>query len=141
MNAKDFGVDTTTGIRFGVIHAEYVKFWREESDALYDVDLVDEVNQIYPTNPSLRVLESIGYEAHQDEFGVIVVTHSPYFTYGKRIGPNMPGMVKMNTSGATTEDEKCYCFGEEFYDRYKIPHDIYEVATGKLVHKNNWVKS
>lgn len=136
-----FNIDVETGIRYGVIQANLVKFWREESEPLYEVELVDEVNDIYPENPSIRILEAIGYQAQQDEFGDIVLSKSPYFTYGKFVGNHMPGAVHMSVPNSTADDPKCYCFGPEFYDRYKIPHDIYDVATGELIHKNKWVKT
>lgn len=124
-------------INYGLIPSSLVEFWRQESDPLYELTIEDELNCVFPNKTAIRVFEAVGYEAQQDEFGDIVLFKSPYYSHGRCIR----GVVHMSVHDATTNDPKCYCFGPEFYDRYRIPHDIYDVITGELVHKNKWVKA
>jgi hypothetical protein len=141
MNLPDEYLKTNTfsGICYGIIQADLVHLWLEESDPVYETNQVDELNHIYPEKPTSRVFEALGYEIQQNKSGHIVVFKSPYYTHGLLLYKHIP-IVHMTTHDATTNDPKCYCFGPEFYDKYNIPHDIYEITTGKLIHKNKWIK-
>lgn len=128
-------------IHYGLIPSSLVEFWKEESDPLYELTIEDELNCNFANNSAIRVLEALGYEAQQDELGDIILFKSPYYSHGKLSKKHIQGVVHMSVYNATTNDPKCYCFGPEFYDRYRIPHDIYDVTTGELIHKNKWIKA
>jgi len=141
MNMPDeyLKTNTSSGIHYGIIQSNLVHYWQEESDPIYETNPTDELNHIYPDKPTFRILEALGYQAQENKFGHIILIKSPYYTHGLPVNKHIPNIVHMNIHDATTDEPKCYCFGPEFYDKYNIPHDIYEISTGKLIHKNKWI--
>ena len=122
-------------MKYGVIDADLVKHWAEESDPIYELTTEDEANEIYPKITKRRVFHASGYEGYEIN-GVIVLTNSPYYTYGRtcRLFQNC---FYMN---GYDENNKCYCFGPEWYDPYRIPHYIYDLLTNETVYHSKWLE-
>jgi hypothetical protein len=119
------------------IDAACVSHWRNEAEPVYGFDIIDEINGSYPSDPNYYVFEAAGYQAHEGKYGLIILNKSPYFTYGEK-SKKFEDLAMMIYG--EEQNQKCYCFGPEFYDRFRIPHDIFDVETGDLIHKNKWIK-
>jgi hypothetical protein len=83
-------------------------------------------------------LESVGmtlttpeYQAHSDEVGDIFITRSPYFTFAQFCSPCCPGACHLeNPLDEEFMDNRCYCFGHEFFEDNMAPYKVFSVLTG-----------
>jgi hypothetical protein len=93
--------------------------------------------------PLAFVLDDGSYKASCEPCGDIFVMKSPYFTYAQFCSPCAPGachlMNPLDTVCFVLEDSepiadnKCYCFGHDWFDDNKAPYQVFSVRTGKLV--------
>jgi len=146
----------TRPIRFGVIHQnELLQAWCDESEPYYGcpvcpyclaeleedicdgyececghtIDWVGE--ECYGDEPLSFRYDCAGYKAESDSYGDIILTDSPYYTLCNYCSPCAPGAGYLTEAGS---DCAAFCFGPDWFDG-RPPHDIYEVATGRLVCK------
>jgi len=143
-------------IRFGVISLhEVMQAWCEDSEAYYGhpqcpycgAELDDDVDDDYECECGHIIswvdeecygeavsfyYDRAGYQAESDSYGGdIFITKSPYYTLCGFCSPCAPGAGYLTDAG---NDCKEFCFGPDWFDG-PAPHDIYSVATGKLVYK------
>jgi len=141
-------------IRFGVISQnELLQAWCDESEPFYgsphcpeclaelDRDICDDHEcecgyvikwvgeECYGDEPLSHYVDNAEYSAESDSYGDIFITKSPYYTVCGYCSPCAPGAGYNTDSG---EDCAAFCFGPDWFDG-PVPHDIYEVGTGRLV--------
>lgn len=137
-------IDLNTGIRFGVIHQNEVKYWFEESEMIYPEPEHSDDCESYGDNhfddcscndfsePIGSTYEKLGYIATQiGDCGDIFVIYSPYYTICGFCSPCAPGAGYLLTR---SEDCKAYCFGADWFENGNAPYDIYSVETNKKVY-------
>jgi hypothetical protein len=74
------------------------------------------------------------YKAHDDSQGDIFIILSPYFTYAQFCSPCAPGACYLTSFlDEPIQDNKCYCFGHDFFYEGKAPYPVYSVETGEKV--------
>ena len=83
----------------------------------------------YGDEPHGFCLDDGEYKATCGEDGDIFILSSPYFTHAQFCSPCAPGAGYLTDRG---EDCAAFCFGPDMFDD-QPPHNIYEVATGRLV--------
>ena len=84
--------------------------------------------------PRAYVYDSNGYFCESGGDGDIFVIHSPYYTYAQFCSPCAPGACYLNNPLVEPiEDNKCYCFGHDWFDDGIAPYDVYDVKTSKIV--------
>ena len=98
-----------------------------ECECGYTIDWVGE--ECYGDEPDYWFIDDGEYKAWSDSYGDIFITKSPYYTVCGFCSPCAPGAGYLTDSG---EDCAAFCFGPDFFDD-QPPHNIYEVATGRLV--------
>jgi len=141
------------GIRFGVINQnEVLQVWADESEAIYnficphcEIDLGDDDPDICPhceteiDESEWDMMEPIGFMYTQDgyrafvsdDYGDIFIEASPYYTYAQFCSPCAPGACYlMNPISKLTENNKCYCFGPDWFDG-EPPYPIYKFSDDK----------
>lgn len=98
-------------------------------------DLANEFEHAFDCIDSVNfVLDDGEYKATSDSYGDIFILSSPYFTYAQFCSPCAPGACHLeNPLSEPIEDNKCYCFGHEFFEDSKAPYPVYLVSTGELV--------
>ncbi|MCP4597019.1 hypothetical protein [Neptuniibacter sp.] len=146
--------DAEAGIRFGVIHQnEVMEVWCEESEAEYGViecsscgdDLsidmdecpnceADLVSEFDFAEPIAFSYIKDGYKCFSNEYGDIFIEKAPYYTYAQFCSPCAPGACHLsNPLDMPNDNNKCYCFGHDWFDNEKAPYPVYDVETGQLV--------
>lgn len=128
-------------IKFGVIHSQIVTYWENESEPLFELSDEDQFNNDFPKKPQGRIFNACGFLAEQNKHGIIMIKKSPFYTFGDPINSNPEyASIKLQPNQHEKDLVRCYCLSPQFYDLYRIPHDIYSCETDKLVHKNKWVR-
>ena len=113
-------------------------------------------NDSYSNDEKNWLWEKDGYELSNCLQSDVFVSKSPYFTYAQFCSPCVPGACNLDNpfeglavpSGrhaSFAEDYgaeaqaigyvKCYCLGHDFFDGEKAPYEVFSVATGKRVLK------
>jgi hypothetical protein len=92
-------------------------------------------DDVYSDEPLRHRIDETGYQGYLDSQGDVILEKSPYFTYAQYCSPCMPGGCHLDNprtpgSGAA----RCYAFGADWFENHTPPYDIYEVATGRLIH-------
>jgi hypothetical protein len=162
MNAGiDYGnkvtnIDTETGIRYGVISQNAVlQSWADSCVPVYTY-FCPECGTVLPSGchesecptckksisedefdfdePDNYIYESDGYICEQDSYGDIFILRSPYYTYAQFCSPCAPGACHLeNPLPFRHNDNKCYCFGHDWFDSGKAPYDVFNVKTRSIV--------
>lgn len=153
--------DTTAGIRYGVIpQNEVLQSWADSSEPVYPntcpycgnepksgkaiVEMKRcpscykklEESDFYDQEAMGFTLDDGEYIAECDNYGDIFIIKSPYYTYAQFCSPCAPGACYLlNPLESPIEDNKCYCFGQDWFDNEKAPYPIYSIKTGKIVEK------
>ena len=124
--------DIESNIRYGVIHQnEVLQVWCDESEPYYGD--MDECECEFCDPVSFRIDDN-EYQAESDSYGDIFITKSPYFTYAQFCSPCAPGACYlMDELEERDENNKCYCFGHDWFDDDVAPYKVYDVKTGELV--------
>jgi hypothetical protein len=79
-------------------------------------------------------IDDIEYKAECESDGDIFVMQSPYYTYAQFCSPCAPGACYlMNPVEPSHGNNRCYCFGHDWFDEGKAPYPVYSVETNKLV--------
>lgn len=94
----------------------------EDCRYLFDGDMA------YGDEPNGYTLDDGEYKATQGSDGDIFVLKSPYYTHAQFCSPCAPGAGYLANPCPT--GPKCYCFGEEWFDKdvEPCPYPIYRVG-------------
>jgi len=130
-------IDRETGIRYGVIPFNVVcQVWCDESEGFYpEIEEEEECGFDCCIEPLGHKYNNEGYKAIQSNDNCdIFIEKSPYFTYAQFCSPCAPGACYLpNHLEGPSDNNKCYCFGHDWFDDGKAPYPVYSVETGKLV--------
>ena len=88
-------------------------------------------DQVFPEEPLGYLCSDGEYEIGDCLDSDLIVTKSPYFTYGLFCSPCVPGAVNLDSAGEGTV--KAYCLGHEWFENGKAPYTVYSVETGEIV--------
>jgi hypothetical protein len=157
----DVNTDKETGIRYGVIPANHVHYWYEESEPHYgnahcpycgeDLNTKEREemdcpccgehlaeSDWYEEDPLSWYIDDVGVQAEQTQGDPdIFVMKSQYYTYAQHCSPCAPGacyLLSPLTEYASTENNKCYCFGPEWFEEDECPYPVWSVETGKQIY-------
>lgn len=86
--------------------------------------------------PVSYVYDEDGYVCECDESGDIFIIKSLYYTYAQFCSPCAPGACHLSSpleESARDENNKCYCFGHDWFDSEVAPYPVYSVETGELI--------
>ena len=152
----DYGRGVTNindkGIRFGVINQnEVLQAWCDESEGIYNficpecghetIDWFDvcpecelEIDEYYfdELEPIGHSYKDDGYKCYQSfDDTDIFIEASPYYTYAQFCSPCGPGACYlMNPISKLTENNKCYCFGPDWFEG-EAPYPIFTFRRGE----------
>lgn len=76
-----------------------------------------------------------GYKASQgsDDCDIFIL-QSPFFTYAQFCSPCAPGACYLRSPlESPDENNKCFCFGHDWFESGVAPYPVYSVETGELV--------
>jgi len=159
MNGIDYGlgqtnIDMQTGIRFGVIPSHHVPLWYDESEIIYlytcpecglesieYADLCESCGHEYEADyfdeleTSYFEYKADGYRCTQSSNDAdIFIEKSAYYTYADLCSPCAPGACYLlNPLDEPDKDNKCYCFGHDWFNNGKAPYPVYSVETNELI--------
>ena len=150
-------IDAKTGIKFGVIHQnEVLQAWADSSEPIYvyycphcgthlkkgqnakrcpecykAIDADSDFDYLEPSGYSYT---KDGYKAFSDNYGDIFIEKSPYYTYARFCSPCAPGACSlMSPLESPNENNKCYCFGADWFENETAPYLICDVKTGRKI--------
>lgn len=99
-------------------------------------EMVDE-NDFDLVEPVSEKIEG-EYKAYVDDRGDCILTKSPYYTYAQFASPCFPGgCYLLNPLKTAMPDNKCYCFGHDFFDDNEAPYTVYSVKTDEIIYPEN----
>ena len=139
-NMIDYGmgktnIDTTNGIRYGVISQnEVLQAWADESEPQYPCHACVEADDDGPLDdadcdfcePQSCAYDGNGYNAECGDSGDIFLTKSPYYTRCGLCSPCAPGAGYLTDSD--DDGHKAYCFGHDWFEDSSAPYRIYRVV-------------
>jgi hypothetical protein len=151
--------DNDAGIRYGVISMNAVcQAWGDSSEPEYgnycphcgnEPESGNDIHEMkrcplcykklgetdfYEEEPIAWKIDDGEYKAESDSNGDIFIFQSPYYTYAQFCSPCAPGACHLNNPlESPIEDNKCYCFGHDFFDEEKAPYTVYSVETNKVI--------
>jgi hypothetical protein len=153
-------INKETSIRYGVIHQnEVLQAWADSSEPNYPDEGESECPEcgaMYEGKTGESVtcecgeefeielneyIEPYGYSVVSEECtaecssdGDIFVIKSLYYTYAQFCSPCAPGACYlMNPLDTKEGNNKCYCFGHDWFDNGKAPYPVYSVETDEEV--------
>ena len=118
-------------IRFGVINQkEVMQAWCDSSEAVYP-ELEESEEENYDCiEPLFFEYKEEGYKCEASEDGDIFITKSPFYTYAQFCSPCAPGACYLMSSIEEKDNNnKCYCFGHDWFDSGKAPYKVYDIKT------------
>lgn len=133
--------DHKTGIRFGVIpQGEIFQAWCDCSESIYpnDCDECEKDSGEYDEREPIGFTYlKQGYTCTQSSDSPdIFVEKSPYYTYAQFCSPCAPGACYLrNEVSEDNVDNKCYCFGHDWFEDNKAPYTVYSVETGDVIER------
>jgi hypothetical protein len=76
-----------------------------------------------------------GYKCFQSgDNNDIFIELSPYYTYAQFCSPCAPGACHLaNPIEEKDENNKCYCFGHDWYEDGKAPYKVYSIETNEEI--------
>ena len=156
-------INTETGIRYGVIPANEVgQSWYDTAQPYYGENtcpkcggqelseiigeekfLCDNCKQEFDAE-NLMPMEPLSFYIEDDEIQAeestndydIFIFKSEYYTYAQFCSPCAPGacyLLSPLSDDAISDNNKCYCFGHDWFDSGTAPYPVYSVETGELV--------
>jgi len=140
-------VHPETGIRYGVISQNLVlQAWADDSEPEYpcgECDAWDSNNDCcnddgFDCEPIAWNYQADGYKATCGSDGDIFVMQSPFYTFAQFCSPCAPGACYLaNPVSPSNDGNKCYCFGEDWFDSdYEpCPYPIWRVKDNVLVYE------
>jgi hypothetical protein len=153
-------IDKTNGIRYGVIHQnEVLQAWCDSAEPNYGkpscpscgddsaelahtdhdeheyfcdaCELGFDSEDAYPDEAYSYYLDDGEYLCEAGEDGDIFVMKSPFYTRAEFCSPCAPGACYLINS--TTNGEKAYCLGHDWFDSGKAPYPVYRVSDDSAV--------
>lgn len=128
-------IDLKTKIRYGIISLNSVlEAWAESSEPYYSCKTCEEAEETCEADcePSSWFYDREGYHAHTCFDGTeIMITKSPYFTWGTYCSPCAPGAICLAVGDG--KDDIAYCFGHDWFEDKRAPYRVFLVETGKEV--------
>lgn len=146
-----------TGIRYGVISQnDVLQAWADSSEPHYEYHCphcgsgplskgqeAKRCPDCYKTlterdmedqEPKGYIYQKEGYVCECGESGDIFITKSPYYTYAQFCSPCAPGACHLrNPLEDPVEENKCYCFGHDWFDTGTAPYVVYSVETNEVI--------
>ena len=117
-------------------HAKY----EEESGAQFSTYVCENCEKIideewmYPEVPLYYFVDSAGYAAEQTDEVDIFIFKSPFFTYAQLCSPCAPGACYLPSPlYVPSMNNRCYCFGHEWFEDGCAPYPVYSVSTERMV--------
>jgi hypothetical protein len=140
----DYGAGQTnrgvSGIRYGVISQNQVlQAWADSSEGHYpcrdcQFEQGDDNCQYQCCDAVSHYIDDDEYQAESDDYGDIFITKAPYYTYAQFCSPCAPGACHLeNPLSEPDNDNKCYCFGHDWFEEGIAPYTVYDVKTSKVV--------
>jgi hypothetical protein len=84
--------------------------------------------------PDCYYIDNGEYSAFCDSYDDIFITFSPYFSYAQFCSPCAPGACHLNLPlDNPIPDNKCYCFGHNFFENHNALYPVYSVETGEII--------
>jgi hypothetical protein len=112
-------------------HDPKYAFWCSNCDSLLNEE------DTYRDDPVSQYIIKDGIKAFLNNDGVdFFVEDSPYYTYAAFCSPCAPGACYLLSPLAQehrSNNNKCYCFGHDYFDKEIAPYPVYSVATNELV--------
>ena len=141
-------VDTTNGIRFGVISQNAIlQAWSDSSKPVYpdeveeqlDGDLVDEAGRPFEPDTSwLEDVDPIAYVYNGDGYVMetcldsdVMVLKSDYYTFASFCSPCLPGAGNLDCP--YLDGVKTFCLDGSWFEDEKAPYPVYKVSDGTEV--------
>ena len=93
-------------------------------------------DQVTPEEPTAYTLDDGEYRAEDCLDSDIIITKSPYYTYGPFCSPCVPGAVSLPDDSDSYGPEngvKAYCFGHDWFENEIAPYPVFRVADDKRV--------
>jgi len=88
----------------------------------------------YPEEPHSFYFEDEEYSAECSDEVDIFILKSPYFTYAQFCSPCAPGACYLlNPIEEKDPNNKCYCFGPDWFENEKAPYPVYSIKTGEKI--------
>lgn len=151
--------DNEKKIRYGVISAhEVLQSWADSSEPQYsnrcpycgnEPKSGNDIHNMQRCPSCYKALdddvfmdeEIIGYTlndgeyiAEIDSYNDIFIIKSPYYTFAQFCSPCAPGACHLSSPlESPIEDNKCYCFGHDWFNNGKAPYTVYSVKTGEKI--------
>ena len=89
---------------------------------------------LHPEEPCTWFIKDNNYEAEQTDDVDIFIFKSPFFTYAQFCSPCAPGACYLPSPlFVPNMDNKCYCFGHEWFEDERAPYPVYSVETGCMI--------
>ena len=91
---------------------------------------------VFPEDPLGYTLDDGKYRAEDCLDSDIIITKSPYYTYGRFCSPCVPGAVSLpgdSDSYGPENSVKAYCFGHDWFESEIAPYPVFRVADDKRV--------
>jgi len=127
-------IDLSNNIRNGVIPINHVmQSWADSSEPVYPEMIEVEEGEEDFIEPSSFIFEEEGYSCEADETDIFICK-SPYYTYAQFCSPCAPGACYLpNPIEDKDSNNKCYCFGHDWFEEGIAPYKVYDVKTDKEV--------
>jgi hypothetical protein len=129
-----------SGIRYGVISQHVVlQAWADSSEGYYpcnecQFEQGDDDCQDQCCDAVSYYVNNADYAAESDDYGDIFITRSPYYTFAQFCSPCAPGACHLgNPLTEPNPNNKCYCFGHDWFEDGRAPYTVYDVKTGAAV--------
>ena len=138
--AIDYGngltnIDLKTKIRYGIISVHSVlEAWADSSEPHYSCKTCEEDEETCEADcePSSWYIDDGEYLAETCFDGTeIMITKSPYFTWGTYCSPCAPGAISLAIGDG--KDDIAYCPGHDWFEGERAPYRVFSVETGKEI--------
>ena len=88
----------------------------------------------FPESPLGFYVDDDGVKATAGEDGDIFVIKSPFYTYAQFCSPCAPGACHLaNPLDRPVPENKCYCFGHDWFESGLAPYPVYRVEDDQRV--------
>lgn len=99
--------------------------------ACENCEIIVDAQDAYPDEPLSFCYDRDGYRAEQIDEVDIFISKSPYYTYAQFCSPCAPGACYLPSPlDHKNPNNRCYCFGPEWFDDEKAPYPVYYRVKG-----------
>jgi hypothetical protein len=85
-------------------------------------------DEAYGDEPIGHKLDEDGIHAEDCLDSDVIVTSSPFYTFGPFCSPCVPGAVNLDSTHEDESGPKAYCFGHEWFEDGKAPYRVFRVV-------------